>query len=434
MKIKRLPIGILLVILASCLCCEVFAYVLSGSSWPDSEATIYSTGSSDSYWNNAFVQAMNNWNNLSNFTYKNASGYRDPCANPNNYGPPWYTGWEWSYDNCGVAFGTGVLAVNTSWTTGSTITQAGTVFNANLSWDVHSGYSADYYDFRRVATHELGHALGLKHANTSALMNSTYSESIEIPQTDDINGLRAIYGAGGTPGDYDYCSRYGPCSAGQGDCDGNAECQSGLTCVNDVGANYGYDAVVDVCESAGGTPMPETELLIGSWHFWYTIITKWHDYYYLNTISSDTNSQGASYVYGEDKYGNIVNACYWPNDGYWSLLDPSIIIDLFYVFYTNGNSILSNSCYYQITKSTGKWSTCYALDGYKFSSSGTRSLDIDLRIDENDVGDTETEKLYEMEILEKANKALYRNEVHEVIDDSILETYEEMKQLMDSPF
>jgi len=59
----------------------------------------------------------------------------------------------------------------------------------------------------------------------------------------------------GTPGDHDYCALYGPCSAGQGDCDGNAECQSGLACVNDVGANYGYDAIVDVCErTAGGTP------------------------------------------------------------------------------------------------------------------------------------------------------------------------------------
>jgi hypothetical protein len=61
--------------------------------------------------------------------------------------------------------------------------------------------------------------------------------------------------SGGTPGDYDYCTLYGPCSAGQGDCDSNAECQSGLSCVDDVGAKYGYDAIVDVCEaSTGGNP------------------------------------------------------------------------------------------------------------------------------------------------------------------------------------
>ena len=51
------------------------------------------------------------------------------------------------------------------------------------------------------------------------------------------------------PGDNDYCRDHGPCSAGQGDCDSNSECQSGLTCVNDVGANYGWRAIVDVCEA-----------------------------------------------------------------------------------------------------------------------------------------------------------------------------------------
>jgi subtilisin family serine protease len=51
------------------------------------------------------------------------------------------------------------------------------------------------------------------------------------------------------PGD-DYCSDYGPCSEGLGDCDGDSECESGLICVQDVGANYGWDSWVDVCEKA----------------------------------------------------------------------------------------------------------------------------------------------------------------------------------------
>jgi len=73
------------------------------------------------------------------------------------------------------------------------------------------------------------------------------------------NGLSAYLNPpGGTPGDHDYCTLYGPCSAGEGDCDGNAQCQSGLTCVNDVGANYGYDAIVDVCEGTGTTESTTT--------------------------------------------------------------------------------------------------------------------------------------------------------------------------------
>jgi hypothetical protein len=52
----------------------------------------------------------------------------------------------------------------------------------------------------------------------------------------------------------DYCSEYGPCKAGIGDCDKDSECAIGLYCAQDVGANYGWPSNVDVCEqvSCGG--------------------------------------------------------------------------------------------------------------------------------------------------------------------------------------
>ena len=56
----------------------------------------------------------------------------------------------------------------------------------------------------------------------------------------------------GQPGHVDYCRDYGPCGVGQGDCDGNSECQSGLQCANDVGAQYGFPADYDVCQEADG--------------------------------------------------------------------------------------------------------------------------------------------------------------------------------------
>ena len=49
------------------------------------------------------------------------------------------------------------------------------------------------------------------------------------------------------PPDPDLCQDYGPCSAGQGDCD-PGQCARGLVCVNDVGAQYGLPAHYDVCE------------------------------------------------------------------------------------------------------------------------------------------------------------------------------------------
>ncbi len=45
-----------------------------------------------------------------------------------------------------------------------------------------------------------------------------------------------------------YCRDCGPCDAGEGDCDGNAQCADGLRCVNDVGADYGFPGYIDVCE------------------------------------------------------------------------------------------------------------------------------------------------------------------------------------------
>ncbi|MEM7351248.1 MAG: hypothetical protein AAF657_10610 [Acidobacteriota bacterium] len=49
------------------------------------------------------------------------------------------------------------------------------------------------------------------------------------------------------PGHPDYCITCGPCSAGQGDCE-PGQCDAGLVCSQDVGANYGFTPQTDVCE------------------------------------------------------------------------------------------------------------------------------------------------------------------------------------------
>ena len=55
-----------------------------------------------------------------------------------------------------------------------------------------------------------------------------------------------------SPGQADYCQVMGPCSAGQGDCDSDSECQSELTCVEAVGAAYGFAADSNVSGDQSG--------------------------------------------------------------------------------------------------------------------------------------------------------------------------------------
>ena len=92
--------------------------------------------------------------------------------------------------------------------TGNTIQRADVVFNPNYSWNVYNGgfpSGRTIYDFRRVAIHEFGHLLGLHHPDERgqfrrAVMHSAYQEHIDELQTDDINGIRAIYGSARTDG------------------------------------------------------------------------------------------------------------------------------------------------------------------------------------------------------------------------------------------
>ena len=63
----------------------------------------------------------------------------------------------------------------------------------------------------------------------------------------------------GFPG-WSYCSSSNLCGHGEGDCDNDNQCQSGLTCEDDVGASY-YGSryrSVDVCEGFNVVPAGKT--------------------------------------------------------------------------------------------------------------------------------------------------------------------------------
>ena len=108
----------------------------------------------------------------------------------------------------------------------------------------------------------------------------------------------------------------------------------------------------------------------------FTIISIFTHDYTLTTIPGTTNSQGGYWINGTSQYGLPVIAAYWPTDNNWTLLDPGTNIDEYFTFYTDGSTILPNSCYRQISHPSGSLSACYTLTGTK-TGSADAAIDMD---------------------------------------------------------
>jgi len=194
----------------------VLAYNLDGSRWPGGESTfsvdIPGSAPSGVTWNQAFEDALAQWSDETAFSFLVNSQYQDPCEGysesdefggfPAGNGDS-FNGADFANDVCGNEFGQGVLAITLTLSFQgnlgfSLISQTDILFNDSFEWDIYSGPRRSEIDFRRVALHELGHAIGLGHEDSEpALMSSTISE-IDSLQADDIEGVNSLYGG---PGD-----------------------------------------------------------------------------------------------------------------------------------------------------------------------------------------------------------------------------------------
>lgn len=200
----------------------VQSYELTGVKWPTATTTIevQFTGDPDTptsagiNWNAALATAATRWSPNFIFTVNHPVATTDPCTNngqndvgfhPNPCGiDPDGSGPASPGDN----FGSTTLGVTlTSYNpVTDLIIESDIVFNSNKNWNIADPPAGKFspHDIRRVAVHELGHLIGLGHsAATGAIMYPTIGDT-ENPETDDLAGLAAIYGAtGATPGDED---------------------------------------------------------------------------------------------------------------------------------------------------------------------------------------------------------------------------------------
>lgn len=210
-------------------------YLLLDSRWPTPATTffvqIYNT--QDGYdslsgvlWNDAFQAAMTRWHQDTVFRFSALRNtYASPCLN--GVSADGRNGVDFRADACDIAFGSTTLAIAIN-TTGSsdwaTTVESDIIFNESWDWDVYSGpQQGDVFDFTRIATHELGHTIGLDHENSLPALMRSFAGDIEVPLQDDINGVAALYGSDndGIPDSEDNCP-YTP-NADQQDNDNDGE-------------------------------------------------------------------------------------------------------------------------------------------------------------------------------------------------------------------
>lgn len=201
---------LLLLALAVPLLC---AFALTSKRWPAATTTFYTgiTGTAPSgvKYSTAFEQAMQQWNDKTGFEFVADRSYLDPCVNytrstsgdfPSGNGDL-RNGIDFRPNVCGNNFGSSVLAITLTFGSGGRfgfdqMRESDIVFNDRYSWDVYDGpRQTGKTDFRRVALHELGHALGLAHENTAlAIMAPRITDMHEL-QADDVAGVNALYTA-----------------------------------------------------------------------------------------------------------------------------------------------------------------------------------------------------------------------------------------------
>lgn len=188
------------------------AYWLNGPRWSSGRIVMHlqlgrSSGTlidGSSSWGASSEAALARWNQyLSGVEFRVERDSTAPRARGNRTNNVF-----WNDDVYGDSWGDAIAIALYSWSGGNTMIEGDVIFNSRLSWNSYRGTTrrsaagGTLYEFRRTALHEFGHVLGLGHPSehgqsVRAIMNqlSVRGPDIDDLQTDDINGVRTIYGS-----------------------------------------------------------------------------------------------------------------------------------------------------------------------------------------------------------------------------------------------
>jgi len=195
-KVVALLLSALAVLVVSV---NTFGFTLLNSFWFEGRTTfrvnLPAGTENQALFSAALQEAVDDWNTSSTFIFDSDTTPApiNPCLNVG------INSVAFTSDVCGTAFGGQTLAVTLTTSINGASTRSIILFDESDPWDVYSGPRfgpqgfRQEFDFRRVASHELGHVLGLDHSDSNQAIMFPSVGNVESPQADDIAGVAARY-------------------------------------------------------------------------------------------------------------------------------------------------------------------------------------------------------------------------------------------------